>query len=163
MSGTEQTNPPPDYIKHIIECKCILPQFKTVQPSVFHKFIVFSVLDSQGMVEPHYAQCNNCGVIHRITEIGTSRIVKKETMPSLVSIEDLKATLPPKLVGILELHDCPLPYWEEAAFIVKNRLWGKGFVLAKEFDGSLLMGKYIVILGETLYDIKTFERDEGLI
>lgn len=151
------------YIKHMIECKCILPQFKSIAPPIFHKFLVFSVLDAQGLVEPHYAQCNNCGVVHRVTEVGQSRVIKKETLPSLVTIEDLKASLPPKLVGILEIHDCPLATWQEANFIIQHKLWGSGFVLAKEIDGATLLGKYIVILGETLFDIKAFEREEGLV
>ena len=156
----------PDYIKHILECKCILPQYRTQDPPVFHRFLAFSVLDPAGggsVLVPSYCQCPNCGVIHKITEVGHSRIMKKEQMPSLIGIEDLKLGLPPKLVGILELHDCPLATWQEADFILKNKLWGKGFVLAKELDGSTTLGKYIVILGEQLYDIKAFEREEGLI
>lgn len=151
------------YIKHMIACKCMLPQYKNYNPPLFHKFIVFSVLDQSGDIEPHYAQCNNCGVIHRVTEVGQSRIIKKESLPTLITVEDLKSSLPPKLVGILELHDCPLPVWQEADFIIKNKLWGKGFVLAKELDGSTLIGKYLTILGEQLYDLKSFEREEGLI
>lgn len=153
-----------NYAKHVIECKCILPQYKNATSPVFHKFLAFSELDEDtGMVVPSYAQCNNCGVIHKVTEIGTSRVTKKETMASLMTTEDYKEILPPKLVGILELHDCPLATWQEADFIIKNSLWGKGFVLAKEWDGSTVLGKYIVILGTTLYDIKPFEREEGFI
>lgn len=150
-----------DCVKHIISCKCILPQYKTIDPPAFHKFVVFSIIEEDGSLEPHYAQCNNCGVVHRITEVGQSRIIKKETLPSIITIEDLRATLPPKLVGILELHDCSLAVWQEADFIIKNKLWGRGFVLAKELDGSTLLGKYVVILGEQLYDVKAFEREEG--
>ena len=153
-----------DYVKHIISCKCILPQYKDATSPVFHKFIVVSTLeDGTGNFEPHYAQCNNCSVVHRVTEVGVSRILKKEEMPSMVTIEDLKTTLPPKLVGILELHDCPLALWQEADFIISHKLWGRGFALAKEMDGSTLIGKYIVILGETLYSVKAFEREEGLV
>lgn len=152
-----------DYVKHILSCKCILPQYKYATPPFFHKFVVFSILDEAGNIEPHHVQCNSCGVVHRVVEVGQSRIVKKESLPSILTIEDYKLSLPPKLVGILELHDCPLATWQEADFIIKNKLWGKGFVLAKELDGSTLIGKYIVIIGEQLYDVKGFEREEGLI
>ncbi|MFA6049654.1 MAG: hypothetical protein WC761_00385 [Candidatus Paceibacterota bacterium] len=134
-----------------------------MSPPFFHKFMVFSVLDASGNIEPHYAQCNNCASVHRVTEVGQSRMIKKESLPSLITIEDFKVSLPPKLVGILELHDCSLATWQEADFIIKNKLWGKGFVLAKELDGSTLVGKYIVIIGEHLYDVKGFEREEGLV
>lgn len=152
-----------DYVKHMIECKCILPQFKNTNPPIFHKFVVFSTLNERGDVNPHLVQCNNCGVVHRVTEVGISKIIKKENSTSLISIDDLKLSLPPKLVGILELYDCPLASWQEASFILRKKLWGRGFVLAKEQDGSTVVGKYIVILGENLFDIKAFSREEGLV
>lgn len=152
-----------DYVKHIIECKCMLPQFKLSNPPVFHKFVVFSTLDEQGLFQPHHVQCNNCGVVHRVSEVGQSKIIKKENLPSLTTIDDLKVALPPKLVGVLELYDCPLATWQEAKFIIDKGMWGRGFVLTKELDGSMLIGKFIVILGENLYDIKTFEREEVLV
>lgn len=152
-----------DYVKHIIECKCMLPQFKNSNPPVFHKFIAFSTLNDKGEIVPHFAQCNNCGVVHRVTEVGTSKIIKKENLPSLITIDDLKLSLPPKLVGILELYDCPLATWQEAGFIIQNKMWGRGFTLTKEMDGSTLVGKFIVILGDNLFDIKAFEREEALV
>lgn len=152
-----------DYVKHVIECKCILPQYKASPEPIFHRFVVFSELDEQGEFVSHYAQCNNCGVVHRVIEVGQSRVIKKESLPSIISIEDLKMSLPPKLVGILELHDCPLATWQEANFIIQNKMWGRGFTVAKEMDGSTIMGKYIVILGENLYDLKAFEREDGLV
>lgn len=152
-----------DYVKHIIECKCILPQFKNITPPIFHKFVVFTTLNDKGEVIPHYAQCNNCGVVHRILEVGFSKIIKKENSSSLITIDDLKISLPQKLVNILQTHDCPLSTWQEANFIIQKKMWGRGFTLAKELNGTAVVGKYIVILGENLYDIKTFEREEGLV
>lgn len=153
-----------DYIKHLLECKCILPQFKNSTPPIFHKFLVFSELDMvDGNVVSSYVQCNNCGVIHKILEIGRSDVLKRETMPSLITIEDIKASLPSRLVSILEQSECPLPLWQEAQFILQNGLWGRGFTLTQEREGNNIIGKYIVILGETIYDIKSFERSEGMI
>lgn len=160
---SDQSSQQAEYVKHVLSCKCILPQYKGAEPPIFHKFVVFSTLDDKGDFVPHYVQCNSCGVVHRVTEVGVSRIMKKEDLPSLITIEDLKTTLPPKLVGILELHDCPLALWQEAQFILDNKLWGRGFTLAKELDGDMLLGKYIVILGETLYSVKSFEREDGLV
>lgn len=153
-----------DYIKHLIECKCILPQFKHLQPPAFHKFLVFSEIDmNDGTLINSYAQCNNCGVIHKIKEIGQSTILKKETMTALLSIDDIKNSIPAKLTAILEQNQCPLPLWQEAQFILQHKLWGKGFTLSQEREDTNIIGKYIVILGETIYDIKPFERNEGLI
>jgi hypothetical protein len=125
---------------------------------------VFSEIDgTDGLVIPSYAQCNNCGVIHKINEIGKSSQLRKESMTALLTIDDIKSSLPPRLASILEQNNCILPYWQEAQFIISHKLWGKGFTLSQERDGNTIIGKYIVILGENLYDIKPFERDEGMI
>ena len=151
-------------IKHLIECKCFLPQFKNSNPQIFHKFLVFSEIDCRdGSLVPSYAQCNNCGVIHKIVEIETSAILKKENMPSMLTIDDIKTSLPPRLAGILEQNECDLPYWQEAQFIIKNNLWGQGFILAKEREGTNIMGKYIVILGPDLFQVSPFQRSDALI
>lgn len=153
-----------DYVKHLLECKCVLPQYKNADPPIFHKFLVFSEINTgDGSVVPSYAQCNNCGVIHKITEIGKSTQLRKESMNALLTIDDIKSSLPPRLAAILEQNNCDLPYWQEAQFIIANSLWGRGFNLFQEREGTTIIGKYIVILGENLYDIKPFERDEGLI
>ena len=34
-----------EFIKHTIECNCVLPQYKNIVPIVFHKFIVFSIIN----------------------------------------------------------------------------------------------------------------------
>lgn len=153
-----------DYVKHLLECKCVLPQYKTAEPPVFHKFLVFSEIDTvDGSVIPSYAQCNNCGVIHKVNEIGKSILLRKENMNALLTIDDIKSSLPPRLAAILEQNQCDLPYWQEAQFIIANGLWGRGFNLSQEREGTTIIGKYIVILGETIYDIKSFEREEGMI
>ena len=49
--------------KHLIECHCILPQYRRALNTVYHKFVVFSEIDDSDTVVPKFAQCNNCGVI----------------------------------------------------------------------------------------------------
>ena len=60
--------------KHLIECHCILPQYKKAPKPVFHKFIVFSEIDND-VVEPTYVQCNNCGAVHKIYDFCKSEII----------------------------------------------------------------------------------------
>lgn len=148
-----------DYIKHRIDCKCILTQFKNLDPPIFHKFVVFSVIDYDGTCIPSYAQCNNCGALHRVTEIGKSQLVNKETISSIKKIEEMKLSLPPRLVGFLEQSDVDYPTWQEAEFVIVNKLWGKAIILSKDSDGNNIAGKYIVILGEDLFRIETFEKE----
>ena len=153
--------PTPEYVKHLISCRCFLPQYKEMEIPPDHKFIVFSALNDQGEMNPHYAQCNNCGIIHKVFEVSTSKTLKKESMLTLPSVDDIKLGLPEWLVGLLELHDCDLHIYQEAEFILKHGLWGRFVVLAKERDEDMLLGKIVQILGKELYKVEAFERDES--
>ena len=110
-----------DYVKHLLECKCVLPQYKNVEPPVFHKFLAFSEIDTtDGSVVSSYAQCNNCGVIHKVNEISKSILLRKENMNALLTIDDIKSSLPPRLAAILDQNQCDLPYWQEAQTILRR-------------------------------------------
>ena len=39
-----------DSVNHLIECRCILPQYKKAIDPPFHKFVVFSVIDKFDVV-----------------------------------------------------------------------------------------------------------------
>lgn len=152
----------PNYLKHLIECKCILKIFEGHSPSVYHKFIVFSELeDNTGEIIDSYAQCNNCGVIHLVTEVGTSTILPKEELRTLPSIDEIELELPDKITNLLKKNECELHVWQEAKHILEYKLWGKFIVLSKEKSPSnpnLLIGKALVIHGENLFKIESFEQ-----
>jgi len=106
-----------------------------------------------------YAQCNNCGVIHRVTNICTSEIMSgKDHMGSLISVDEIKASMPKNIANILEANSVDLPTWEAVQFIVENKKWGEFVVLTTETEGEETTGKYIRILGETLCKVDTFTR-----
>ena len=98
--------------KHLIRCRCTLPQFKNMASPPQHMFVVFSVINDDDSVEPKFAQCNNCGIVHKVIDICKSEFTSKETMTSLMSIDDVKVGLNPKLVSVLERYDVDLPTWE---------------------------------------------------
>lgn len=158
---------PAEYTKHMIECNCIHPMFKDREPPVFHKFIVFSEMDSVTCdVKTSYAQCNNCGMIHKIIGIGKSTPLRKEDSSLLPSIDELKYSLPTHLRTTLEKYDSPVHTWQEVKCIYDNRLWGRIVILSKEKDSresTVFRGKYLIILSEALMKIETFEQDEGYI
>jgi len=155
------------YIKHLIQCKCILKLYEDRFPPVFHKFIVFTELDkTTGDVIPSFAHCNNCGVIHKVIEIGQSVVVPKEDMRSLPTIEEIEFELPPKVSSLLKNNDCDLHVWQEAKYILENKLWGKFVVISKEVsptDKSLTLGKALVIHGESLFKIESFEQTDEVV
>lgn len=145
------------YIKHLINCKCILPQFKSSNPPIFHSFVVFSSLTESGDVEQTYSQCNNCGVIHKVTEIGSSTVIRKEELASIETAEEIKLSLPDALVKILAGYELPLHTWQEIRFIIDNELWGQSpVILSREIIDDSTLGKCLLILGKELYKINSF-------
>lgn len=155
--------PVPVYEKHLVECRCYLPQFKNWENPPNHQFVVFSEIDGEGKVIPSYAQCNNCGIIHRVLEVGQSETIKREIMQTLPEIEDYKSNLPDWMVAILERHMCELHVWQEADFIYRNEQWGGFVILTKEREGDTIVGKILTILGKKLHKIDTFEQEDPVI
>lgn len=148
--------------KHIIKCRCVLRQFMNLPNPPQHQFIVFSTMNDD-VVDPKYAQCNNCAVVHKVIDICKSEILNgKENMSSIISIEDIKVSLPQNLVNILERSEADLPSWEQAAFIFENKLWGEIVVLNQETDQNSIQGKYVRLLGESFFKVDTFVRKEVL-
>lgn len=147
-------------LKHLITCRCVLPQLKRVANSPSHQFPVFSVVEDDGKVRVKYAQCNNCGIVHCVTEINRSDVVPREAMNSIPSIDDIRASLPQRLADLLEQNGADLPTWEMAQFIVDNKQWGGFVVLSTDEEGGLRQGKYVRIIGENLLRVETFTREE---
>lgn len=147
--------------RHLIECRCVLPQFKARKDPPRHKLIVFSVVDEHDKVEPKYAQCNNCGLIHKVIDICTSEIQQtKESSSFILSIDDIKLSLPKDLAVILDKYRVDLASWEQASFILENKEWGNFVMLEQEDEGDTKMGKYVRILGESFFKIENFSRNE---
>jgi len=149
--------------KHLIKCRCVLPQFKNRETPPAHKFVVFSVIEEEKVV-PKYCQCNNCGVIHKVIDICQSEIQNgKEHMNSLIKIEDIKHSIHQNFSSILESNSADLPSWEAVQFIVENKQWGQIVVLTTDRDGEEIHGKYIRVLGEALCKVESFTRNSGIV
>jgi len=147
--------------KHLVKCRCVLPQFKRAMHPPAHQFVVFSTINDDDTVKLKYTQCTNCGVIHKVTELGRSEIIQnKEFMSSIISIDDIKMSLPPQLVSTLESCTADLPTWEAVQFIYENKQWGNWVVMTSDTDGDTKQGKYVVILGENMFKVETFVREE---
>ena len=145
--------------KHLITCRCVLPQYKKLKDPPAHRFIVFSTIKDDDSVVIKYAQCNNCGVIHRVINVCNSEIMSgKDHMNSLMSIDEIKTSMPKNIVNILEANYVDLPTWEAVRFILQNKIWGEFVVLTTETEGEETTGKYIRILGENLCSVDSFTR-----
>lgn len=146
--------------KHLIKCRCVLPQFKAQLDPPRHQFTVFSIVDND-VVKPKYAQCTNCGLIHKVTEIGRSEILHgKEFLSSIVSIDEIKSCLPTQLSSILENNHADFPTWELARFIYENKQWGNFVVLKRDNEDGVNQVKYVVIAGENIFKVDSHLREE---
>jgi hypothetical protein len=144
-------------IKHLVQCHCILPQFKDAVDPTFHKFVVFSIIDDSDTVQPKLAQCNNCGVIHKITDICTSELMSKDESKSISNIEDIKLSLPSELIRVLESYQCDLATWEQAEWIYLSKAWDQWITLTREHDDEYeLHGKRLIFLENGRFRIEAF-------
>lgn len=150
----------PEYIKHLVECNCILKQFEDYNPPIFHKFIVFSVINDDGSIKPSFAKCNNCAGIHRVTEVNKSEKLKRESAPTIPTIEEIKTNLPEKFVNILSTFNLELPTWQEIRFVYDHEKWGRAIILQKEEENGERFGKYLLLAGKTLWSIDSFSTED---
>lgn len=117
--------------KHLIECHCVLPQFKNSKEQIFHKFVVFSIIEDDE-VQQKFAQCNNCGVIHKVIDICKSEIsAGKDDARFLTNFDDIKLSLPKNVVSILEKNECDIATWEQAEWIYLQERWGDSVIISK--------------------------------
>ena len=145
------------FSNHLIQCRCILPQFRQNKVPIFHKFLVFSVINDTDEVVPKIVQCPNCGILHKVIEINKSDILNgRESSNAILSIDDIKTSLPNNIISILESYNLELPKWEEVKFVVENGLWGSDVVLVSEEIEGMKQGKVLKIKSPTLVKIESF-------
>ncbi len=140
-----------------MDCHCVLPQYRKAANTVYHKFVVFSVIDDSDTVVPKFAQCNNCGVIHKVYDVCKSEIItNKEELKSIKTIDDISLTLPTDISRILESYKCDLPAWEHAEFILNNDVWGSIITLTRDEADGEITGKALQVDGRTKMSIVTY-------
>ena len=148
-------------LKHLIQCHCILPQYRKMKDPLFHKFVVFSVVDEEDKVIEKFCHCNNCGVVHKIHDLCKSEIVVgRESSMSVMTKNDIKLSLPANLSKILETYECDLPVWEEVQFYYETNLEAPPIILTKEEFKGTVTGKVLHMLGSTKVKIESFTREE---
>lgn len=148
-------------IKHLVKCVCVLPQLSKSNDPPSHEFSVFSVYDdATDEFDSTFVQCTNCGIVHKITDLCKSIIIRgREDLRALTTLEDVKSSVPDKLVSVLEHHRVDLATWQQVAWIVESKLWGSNVVLTSEYIDGTRQGKSLVILGENLHKIVTFTNE----
>lgn len=150
-----------DGIRHLIECHCVLPQYRNRNPPVFHKFVVFSIV-SDDQVQKKLAQCNNCGILHRIVDICKSEIVHGlEEGSSLRTIEDLKVSLPQRLSDFLVTQKLDISAWELVEFLIDNK-FERDVVLSKTESGDITQLKILQINADGSFKVRNETRQDEM-
>ena len=143
--------------KHLIQCHCILPQYRNRPDPVFHQFVVFSTIDDSDTVLPKYVQCNNCNVVHKVYDLCKSEIIAgRDELNSVSTIDDVIYTIPEDIRGVLESYSVDLPTWEHAQFVLQNKVWGTAVILTKDVLEDETQGKILMIEGPGKFNIETF-------
>lgn len=146
--------------KHLIKCQCVVNRLDRLSDPPSHHFVVFSVLDDDRVISK-LVQCNNCGIVHDVIDLGKSNILPGvEHSSAIVSIEDISAALPSKLCTLLEKNNADLPTWEAAQFIIENEQWNEYVVLTSELTPTSRRGKILRFLGADSFRVESFDRNE---
>jgi hypothetical protein len=147
--------------KHLVECHCILPQFRDKKDPVYHRFVVFSKIDESDTVITGNAQCNNCGTMHKVYDICKSEIiVGKDESASVESIRDVSMSLPNSLAELFGEYNLELPDYQLARHIMENRLWDSTIMLSKEQEEEQTNGKILRFLSPEKFRVESFSRQE---
>ena len=151
-------------LRCIIECHCILPQYRSRPSPVYHKFVVFLEIDESDTVITKYVQCNNCGVVHKVYDVCKSEImVGKEELYTVATVEDCKLSLTQDVQMVLESYDVELSTWENVKFIVENEKKDDFVVLKQEeIDDGTIQGKLMRYSGEGKFKIENFTRSTNV-
>ena len=129
-------------------------------PPLFHSFIVFSTILDDDTVAEKFAQCNNCGIIHRVYDICRSELLKRESHVMVQTFEDISLSLPSELSSILSTYKCDIATWEHVQFIFHSEKWGENVVISREFENGKTVGKKLVIEEKNKFKIEPFSFSE---
>ena len=148
--------------KHMVECHCVLPQYRDRREPVYHKFVVFSQVDVESdTVIPSYAQCNNCGTVHKVHDICKSQIVTgKEESAAVEQIKDVAMSLPASLVELFQSYSLELPDYMLARHVLDYNQWNTTIVLTQEKDGDMTTGKLLRFIGPERFRVEPFSRND---
>ena len=148
-------------IKHLVQCHCILPQYRDRENPVFHQFVVFSVIDDSDTVVPKYVQCNNCSVVHRVIDICRTELVTgRDELSTMVNVDDISLTIPQDLRKVLASYNADIATWENVQFILRQKQWGSHVVLTQDVLDEDTQGKLLIFNGPGYFNIGTYVRKD---
>jgi len=150
-------------LKHLIQCHCVLPQFRNLSTPVFHKFVVFSKTDESDDIVPKLCKCNNCGVTHKVFDFCKSEIsYGSDDNLAVVSPEDIRENLPERISEILDSHKCDVATWEQVDDIFENNIWNESVVISRQMVSGATQLKRLLIKNRNSFKIETHLRQDDI-
>ena len=149
--------------KHLVQCHCVLPQYRRLDEPIFHKFVVYSKTDNSGDVVPKLVKCNNCEVIHKVVDYCKTEISSGlDESLAISSIEDIKDNIPEKISNILLSNKCDIPIWEHVDDVIFNEEWGTSLVLSRQRISDSTQVKLLTINGIDKFRVETHLRKDSV-
>tara|TARA_R110000824_G_scaffold357562_3_gene545088 strand:- start:3013 stop:3498 length:486 start_codon:yes stop_codon:yes gene_type:complete len=150
-------------IKHLIQCHCVLPQYRKRKNPLYHKFTVFSIIDEFDQVKNKLSQCNNCDIVHNVYDICRSEIITgMEESRTIKSIAHIIPHILQSVAEILTENDCDLATWEQAHFFIENEIYDLPIVLAEEKVGGNTSIKALVLEKGNKVKVESFMRKDEI-
>ncbi len=119
--------------KHLIQCHCMLPQYRRKEIPVFHQFVVYSKIDEDDKIKERLSKCNNCGAIHRILDLCKSEIaINLEETDTVITKDDVIESLPEKVAKILSDNHADLATYENVEDVIFDERWGEKIVISRQ-------------------------------
>ena len=147
--------------KHLIQCHCVLPQYRNLKDPIFHKFVVFSKTDESGEAIVRLSKCNNCGVVHKITDFCKSEITHGlDESFGIASVDDLRINMPEKICEVLDNHKCDISTWEQIDSIMENEEWGSHSVISKQTANGSTQILTLVVKSRDSFKIESHLRQD---
>ena len=151
-----------DYICHTIECQCVLPIYGKIEKPVYHQFIVFNKIVDD-ILDEKYVECNNCGIIHKITKTNKSSIISDTTNYKnlVITKEDLSFNLPSNYLDFLTKKKVEEIYiWEKINFLLENNISEK-VLFSKSKVENYLICEFIEVIDKNNFKLskEKFQRD----
>ena len=147
-------------VKHLIECRCILPTLKNRDNPPSHKFVVFSILDENDNVKEKMVSCNNCDINHLVYDICHSKIMTAEGTVATLTSEDISAMLPESVISVLETYDKTLPDYEHINFMINENKIEDFLVLTSDISDDKKVGKILRYKGENRFIIEPYSTSD---
>jgi len=143
------------WVKHLIECHCVLRIYKKENNTFFHKFPVYSKLNKNNQVIKKLAKCNNCNSLHLIYDICKSELKGgKDDSIMIQTKDDISLSLPDKLANILFKLGCDISIWEHCLDAIEEERWNEIVVLRREIIDEKQHVKILKILSENKFKVE---------